>query len=53
MSPAIGNLLYQAIMKGESATVVAVVSVLVLVFVIANLVVDLLYAWLDPRIRLV
>jgi oligopeptide transport system permease protein len=51
--PGIGNLLYQAILKGESATVVAVVSVLVLVFVIANLVVDLLYAWLDPRIRLV
>ena len=51
--PGVGNLLYQAILKGESATVVAVVSVLVLVFVIANLVVDLLYAWLDPRIRLV
>jgi oligopeptide transport system permease protein len=27
------------------------VSVLVLVFVLANLLVDLLYAWLDPRIR--
>ena len=50
--PGIGNLLYQAILKGESATIVAVVSVLVLVFVLANLVVDLLYAWLDPRIRL-
>jgi len=25
--------------------------VLVLVFVVANLLVDLLYAWLDPRIR--
>lgn len=49
--PGIGNLLYQSILKGETPTVVAVVSVLVLVFVIANLVVDLLYAWLDPRIR--
>lgn len=51
--PGIGNLLYKAILKGESATVVAVVSILVIVFVVANLVVDLLYAWLDPRIRYV
>ncbi|MGO4384217.1 ABC transporter permease [Specibacter sp. RAF43] len=51
--PGVGNLLYKAILKGESATVVAVVSILVIVFVAANLVVDLLYAWLDPRIRYV
>ncbi|MDJ0317610.1 MULTISPECIES: ABC transporter permease [Arthrobacter] len=51
--PGVGNLLYQAILKGESATVVAVVGVLVIVFVVANLVVDLLYALLDPRIRYV
>ncbi|PQZ92959.1 ABC transporter permease [Arthrobacter sp. MYb227] len=49
--PGVGNLLYLSILKGETPTVVAVVSVLVLVFVLANLVVDLLYAWLDPRIR--
>ena len=51
--PGIGNLLYKAILKGESATVVAVVGILVIVFVVANLVVDLLYAVLDPRIRYV
>ncbi|POH72008.1 ABC transporter permease [Arthrobacter glacialis] len=51
--PGVGNLLFQAIKKGESATVVAVVGILVIVFVVANLVVDLLYAWLDPRIRYV
>lgn len=51
--PGVGNLLYKAIQKGESATVVAVVGTLVIVFVVANLVVDLLYAWLDPRIRYV
>ncbi|RAN79141.1 ABC transporter permease [Bacillus sp. SRB_336] len=51
--PGVGNLLYRAIQKGESATVVAVVGILVIVFVVANLVVDLLYAWLDPRIRYV
>ena len=51
--PGVGNLLYKAILKGESATVVAVVSILVIVFVVANLIVDLLYAWLDRRIRYV
>ncbi len=51
--PGVGNLLYQAILKGESATVVAVVGILVIVFVVANLIVDLLYAVLDPRIRYV
>ena len=30
---------------------VGIVSVLVLVFLVANLLVDLLYAVLDPRIR--
>jgi oligopeptide transport system permease protein len=47
----VGQKLYQAILRSEGPTVVAIVSVLVLVFVIANLLVDLLYAWLDPRIR--
>ncbi len=51
--PGVGNLLFKAIKAGETPTVVAVVGVLVLIFVLANLVVDLLYAWLDPRIRYV
>ncbi|MBT2520039.1 ABC transporter permease [Arthrobacter sp. ISL-28] len=49
--PGVGNKLYQAVLRGEGPTVVIIVSVLVLVFVVANLLVDLLYAWLDPRIR--
>ncbi|WP_313811566.1 ABC transporter permease [Glutamicibacter sp.] len=49
--PGVGNLLYRAILKGETPTVVAIVGVLVIVFVIANLIVDMLYALLDPRIR--
>ncbi|MDR3035411.1 MAG: ABC transporter permease, partial [Kitasatospora sp.] len=32
-------------------TVVGIVTVLVLVYLVASLVVDLLYAVLDPRIR--
>jgi oligopeptide transport system permease protein len=49
--PGVGQKLYQAVIRSEGPTVVAIVSVLVLVFVAANLLVDLLYAWLDPRIR--
>ena len=49
--PGVGQRLYQSIVRGEGATIVSIVSVLVLVYVVANLLVDLLYAWLDPRIR--
>ncbi|QPK81472.1 ABC transporter permease [Schaalia sp. ZJ405] len=47
----VGGTLWQAIIKGEPATVVSVTTVLVLVYIFANLIVDLLYAVLDPRIR--
>ena len=47
----VGNTLYRAVLNGEAPVVVAIVTVLILIFCIANLVVDLLYAWLDPRIR--
>ncbi|MFT4147247.1 MAG: ABC transporter permease [Micrococcaceae bacterium] len=49
--PGVGNALYKAINAGEAPTVVIIVSVLVMVFLVTNLLVDLLYAWLDPRIR--
>ncbi|MCX2163544.1 MULTISPECIES: ABC transporter permease [Corynebacterium] len=47
----VGGLVFQAVNLGESPTVVSVVTVLVIIFVISNLVIDLLYALLDPRIR--
>ncbi|WP_342319478.1 ABC transporter permease [Corynebacterium mayonis] len=47
----VGGTIYQAIIKGEPATVVSFTTVLVIVYIVANLVVDLLYAVLDPRIR--
>lgn len=47
----IGGTIYQAIIKGEPATVVSITTVLVIIYIVANLVVDLLYAVLDPRIR--
>ena len=51
--PGVGNTLYTAIKAGEAPTVVSLVTVLVMVYIVANLVVDLLYAALDPRIRYV
>lgn len=47
----VGGLVFQAVNLGESPTVVSVVTVLVIIFVLSNLLIDLLYALLDPRIR--
>ncbi|MBQ0905978.1 ABC transporter permease [Micromonospora sp. U21] len=47
----IGRQVFRAIVTKESATVVGIVVVLVLVYLVMNLLVDLLYAALDPRIR--
>lgn len=51
--PGVGRTLYQAIIRGEGPTVVSFVTVMVLIYLIVNLLVDLLYAVLDPRIRYV
>src|ERR1700733_6984789 len=47
----VGGVLYQAVTRQETPTVVSIVTVLVLIYLITNLLVDLLYAALDPRIR--
>ncbi|MFI6641499.1 ABC transporter permease [Streptomyces sp. NPDC050504] len=47
----VGNLLYRALQQREGSTIVGVVTVFVLVILLINLIVDLLYAVLDPRIR--
>ena len=49
--PGIGQATFSAIQTQEYATVVGIVTALVLIFILANLLVDLLYAVLDPRIR--
>jgi len=49
--PGVGFTIFRAIRLGEATTVVSFVTVLVMVYLIANLIVDLLYAVLDPRIR--
>ncbi len=47
----VGGTLYRAILQGQSSTVVSLTTVLVVIYIAANLVVDVLYAALDPRIR--
>lgn len=49
--PGVGFNLFRGIRTEDGPLVVGFVSVLVIVFLIANLVVDILYAVLDPRIR--
>jgi peptide/nickel transport system permease protein len=49
--PGIGQLMLQSINTRDAVVVQAVVVVFAVVAVVANLVVDLLYAVLDPRIR--
>ncbi|MFC7219991.1 ABC transporter permease [Streptomyces polyrhachis] len=47
----VGFQLYNGILRQNVQTVVGFVTILVIVFLLANLLVDLLYAVLDPRIR--
>ena len=49
--PGIGQQVFQSIRLQEGSVVVGIVTALVLVFIAANLIVDVLYAVLDPRIR--
>jgi peptide/nickel transport system permease protein len=49
--PGMGTALLQAVSQRDYPTVQALIFVMALVFLAVNLVVDLLYAWIDPRIR--
>jgi ABC-type dipeptide/oligopeptide/nickel transport system permease component len=50
--PGVGQLLFAGIQQQNGPVIVGVSTTLVLVFLVLNLVVDLLYAVLDPRIHL-
>jgi oligopeptide transport system permease protein len=47
----IGLTVYRSIVTKESSTVVSIIIVLVIIYLLMNLLIDLLYAALDPRIR--
>jgi peptide/nickel transport system permease protein len=49
--PGMGRLALQAIFQRDYPVVQGVVLVVALLFVLTNLLVDVLYAWLDPRIH--
>jgi oligopeptide transport system permease protein len=49
--PGIGHEIWLALQIKEGPTIVGIVTFLVLIYLLANLVVDLLYGVLDPRIR--
>jgi ABC-type dipeptide/oligopeptide/nickel transport system permease component len=49
--PGVGNLLFTAIRAHEGPTVVGVSTALILIFLVANVLVDILHSYLDPRVR--
>jgi len=49
--PGVGRTIYLAILQRDAPVVIGGILVLVLIFVFLNLFVDIIYAWLDPRIR--
>jgi len=50
--PGVGRTIYLAILQRDAPVVIGGTIVLVLIFVFINLIVDIIYAFLDPRIRL-
>ena len=50
--PGVGKLLVEAVMSADYPLVQSIVLFIGLVYIIANLTVDILYAYLDPRIKI-
>lgn len=50
--PGVGRLIIQAVNQRDYPVVIAGVFVISCTFVLVNLIVDLLYTFLDPRVRL-
>ena len=49
--PGIGQLVFLAIQSNDTPVIIGVITIITMVFLVANLIVDILYAALDPRIR--
>lgn len=49
--PGIGREIQRALFRGEPSVVLGTVTILVLSYLVVNLIVDVLYAVIDPRIR--
>ncbi len=49
--PGIGRVIYLAILQRDTPVVMGGTLILVIIFILINLIVDIVYSWLDPRIR--
>ncbi len=49
--PGVGRAIYHAILERDTPVVIGGTLVLVMIFLILNLIIDIVYAYLDPRIR--
>ncbi len=50
--PGIGRLVVQSILRRDYPVIQGVILVIVVLYLFINLLVDLTYAWLDPRVSL-
>jgi len=49
--PGVGQLVFLAIGANDTPVILGVVTILTIVFLVSNLLVDILYGLIDPRIR--
>jgi peptide/nickel transport system permease protein len=49
--PGIGNLVVSAVLRRDYPVIQGALIVVAAIYVLINLVVDLIYAWVDPRVR--
>jgi peptide/nickel transport system permease protein len=49
--PGVGRELVEAVIRDDPPVVVALIAIIAIGFVVVNFFVDLLYGWLDPRVR--
>jgi peptide/nickel transport system permease protein len=47
----LGKLFVESVINNDYTMTQALVMLVVMIFLLVNLLVDVLYAWLDPRIR--
>ena len=49
--PGIGNFFYQSLVRRDYPIVLAIIVFVAILVILANLIADIAYAWLDPRVK--
>ena len=49
--PGIGRLMYESILRRDYPVLMANLLITTVLVVVVNLIVDVIYAWLDPRVK--